>query len=193
MAWKVLPFQPPNTLRAQLPHIARQPSSHTSDDCKARRSIFFPMLGIGAITAGYAKLGNSGCFTSAYIRLGVMLPKILAAGMDNFDRTPQEQAIISAFCCHESFVCFALGREAVFSRSLRYLPKSDKTIIGLMQPFFSILAEIQELHKPEGMDVGELWSASRSLEDRLRKFWLLENPHHGSTFKDDIDMGTICE
>ncbi|KAJ5719719.1 hypothetical protein N7493_007297 [Penicillium malachiteum] len=58
MAWKVLPFQSPNTLRAQLPHIADQSASHMLDDGKARRSILFPMLAIGAITAGYAELGS---------------------------------------------------------------------------------------------------------------------------------------
>ncbi|KAJ6024652.1 hypothetical protein N7540_005449 [Penicillium herquei] len=58
MAWKVLPFQSPNILRAQLPHLADQSTSHLFDDGKARRSIFFPMLGIGAITAGYAELGS---------------------------------------------------------------------------------------------------------------------------------------
>ncbi|KAJ5715285.1 uncharacterized protein N7483_012466 [Penicillium malachiteum] len=58
MAWKVLPFQSPNSLRAQLPHLADQAPSPMFDDGKARRSIFFPMLGIGAITAGYAELGS---------------------------------------------------------------------------------------------------------------------------------------
>ncbi|KAJ5548740.1 hypothetical protein N7513_005974 [Penicillium frequentans] len=125
MAWKVLPFQSPDTLRAQLPHLLSEPGVLMDPDGMALRSILFPMLSIGSITAGYADVGsmfiaeaqrntlsadvvgdilvfqNSGCFTTAYMRLGATLPKILAAGMDKLVRTPQEQAIISAFCCHE--------------------------------------------------------------------------------------------
>ncbi|PYH42963.1 uncharacterized protein BP01DRAFT_122014 [Aspergillus saccharolyticus JOP 1030-1] len=44
---------------------------------------------------------DSGSFEAAYLRLGMALAKILAAGMDKPTRSPHEQAIISAFCCNE--------------------------------------------------------------------------------------------
>lgn len=58
MAWKVLPFQSPNTLRAQLPHLSSDPGVHMDPDGMALCSILFPMLSIGSITAGYADVGS---------------------------------------------------------------------------------------------------------------------------------------
>lgn len=66
-------------------------------------------------------------------------------------------------------------------------------MVGLMQPFFSILSDIQKLHRPETVDLQELWNVSRSLDGRLQAFWVSENPHQGPHAKDEIDMGTVCK
>lgn len=58
MAWKVLPFQSPTTLRAQLPHLLSERATHMDPDGMALCSILFPMLSIGSITAGYADVGS---------------------------------------------------------------------------------------------------------------------------------------
>lgn len=92
-----------------------------------------------------------------------------------------------------SLLCIALGREAVFSSSMKHLPQSDKTIIGFMHPFFRILAEIQRLHQPGMSDFMELWRASCSLHERLGAFWSTEDSFQDSSENDGINMGTVCE
>lgn len=58
MSWKILPFQSPSSLRARLSSLSCQPLSQMQDDGKALRTIMFPLLAIGSITTGYAKLGD---------------------------------------------------------------------------------------------------------------------------------------
>ncbi|RAH68884.1 fungal specific transcription factor domain-containing protein [Aspergillus aculeatinus CBS 121060] len=134
---------------------------------------------------------DSGSFESAYLRLGMALAKLLAAGMDKPMRSPHEQAIISAFCCNESLLCIALGREAVYSSSIRYLPQSDHTTIGFMHPFYRILADIQRLHRPQSPNFMELWNACCALHQRLLTFWSLDDPFHASEDGDDLNMGSV--
>lgn len=92
-----------------------------------------------------------------------------------------------------SLLCIALGREAVFSSSMKYLEKSDKTIFGFMHPFFRILAEIQRLHQPGMSDVMELWGASCSLRERLEIFWSIGDSFLYPPEKDELDMGMVCK
>ncbi|PWY68870.1 hypothetical protein BO83DRAFT_418739 [Aspergillus eucalypticola CBS 122712] len=134
---------------------------------------------------------DCGSFEVAWIQLGEIFAKFLAAGMDSPTRSAQEQAIISAFCCTESLLCIALGRKAVFSSNLKHLPKSDKTIIGFMHPFFRILADIQSLYQQQNLDFIELWSALRSLHQRLENFWLMEDPSQVAPEGDEPNMGTV--
>jgi hypothetical protein len=47
---------------------------------------------------------DCGSFEVAWIQLGAIFAKILAAGMDSPTRAAQEQAIISAFCCTERYL-----------------------------------------------------------------------------------------
>jgi hypothetical protein len=90
-------------------------------------------------------------------------------------------------------LCIALGRKPIFSSGMKHLPKSDKTIIGFMHLFFRILADIQSLHQQQHPDFTKLWSASRSLHDRLENFWLMEDPFQDAPEGDELNMGTVCK
>lgn len=63
----------------------------------------FRLLRTTPLTTGiYAQYHtDSGSFEVAWIQIGAMFAKILAAGMDSPTRSSQEQAIISAFCSTE--------------------------------------------------------------------------------------------
>lgn len=57
-SWKILPFQPPNSLRGCLQRLSSQPTSQIYDQDKALSSIMLPLLAIGSITTGQAELGE---------------------------------------------------------------------------------------------------------------------------------------
>ena len=154
-SWKILPFQPPDSLRGCLQRLSSQPTSQIYDQDRALSSIMLPVLAIGSITTGRAELGefligearrnnfnpylmgdllviqsgllqictllfvypegnannmhiqyyiDSGSFELAWVELGTMIAKMIAAGMGNPTPSAQEQAIITAFCCSERFL-----------------------------------------------------------------------------------------
>lgn len=131
-------------------------------------------------------------WTNQCVPLTNRLLSRLSAVMRGYQARPGPMHM-SLIAIANSLLCVALGREAVYSSSIRYLPQSDHTTIGFMHPFYRILADIQRLHRPQSPDVMGLWNACCALHQRLLTFWSVDDPFHASEDGDDLNMGSVCK